>query len=202
MMNKKLSLKELHFVREYIVDKNGTRAAIAAGYKNGTGIAVQASRMLNKVNVKAAVELGLSLQLQDADLRAEDVVAELRKLGFSNFSDYASFGPDGLEMVDSRDLSREQLAAVSEVTETTTKDGGSTKFKLHDKHAPLVTLARHFDILGGAKPNDDEGDGLMVANVRPRVEARLVAIGERVTMERIVTERVIVERTERQARKA
>ncbi len=201
-MNKKLSLKELHFVREYIVDKNGSRAAIAAGYKNGTGLASQASRLLTKDNVKAAVELGLSLQLEKADLRAEDVVAELRKLGFSNYGDYAGFGPNGLKMVDSEDLSRDQLAAVSEVTETITKDGGSMKFKLHDKHAPLVTLARHFDLLGGAKPADDEGDGLVLENVRPRVEARLVAIGERVTMERIVTERVIVERTERQARKA
>ncbi len=195
-----LSEREAHFAREYIIDKRPSRAALAAGYKNGPGLAAQAGRLLTKEKVKAIIDEGLARQLEEADLEAADVVRELKKLGFSNMGDYASFGPDGVELNDSEDLTRDQLAAVSEVTETKTETGGSIRFKLHDKHAALVTLGRHFDMFNGAKPAN-EGDGLVSASTaRPRVEARLVAIGERVTLERIVTERVIVERSERRDR--
>ena len=37
---------------------------------------------------------------------------------------------------------------MSEVSQTVTKDGGSIRFKLHDKKAALELLGRHLNIFG------------------------------------------------------
>jgi Phage terminase, small subunit len=49
---KKRDLREQLFAREYLIDLNGTRAAIAAGYSPKTA-AQAASRMLRRVKVRA-----------------------------------------------------------------------------------------------------------------------------------------------------
>lgn len=49
-----LTPKQRAFVNEYLVDRNGTQAAIRAGYSQKTANE-QASRLLANVNVKAAV---------------------------------------------------------------------------------------------------------------------------------------------------
>lgn len=48
------SPKEERFCREYVIDYNGTKAAIRAGYKE-TNAANQATRMLKKAEVSARV---------------------------------------------------------------------------------------------------------------------------------------------------
>ena len=50
----KLSPKQLQFVKEYIVDYNGTKAAERAGYSPKTANE-QASRLLANVNIQAAL---------------------------------------------------------------------------------------------------------------------------------------------------
>jgi len=54
------------FIREYLVDLNGTQAAIRAGYAPGSAN-VSASRLLARDNIKAAVQ---------EELRAQGVTAE------------------------------------------------------------------------------------------------------------------------------
>lgn len=79
-LEKVLTDKQKTFVREYMVDKNGTQAAIRAGYKRGKddhAAAVMASRLLRepKVNAyKTALQkeafrrLGVSLESVCAEL--------------------------------------------------------------------------------------------------------------------------------------
>lgn len=55
-----LSNKQHKFVLEYLKDLRQTDAAIRAGYSAQTA-RVQASRLLTKVNIRAAVQLGISL---------------------------------------------------------------------------------------------------------------------------------------------
>ena len=50
-----LSRRQAKFVEEYAHLSNGTAAARAAGYKDGPGLKVTASRTLTKANVKAAL---------------------------------------------------------------------------------------------------------------------------------------------------
>lgn len=54
----KLTAKQERFVREYLVDLNGTQAAIRAGYSKQTARAI-ASEMLTKPYIATAIETGL-----------------------------------------------------------------------------------------------------------------------------------------------
>jgi phage terminase small subunit len=83
-------------------------------------------------------------------LTAADVAAELAKIGFANMADYFFPGDDGDPHLDFSRLTREQTAALCEVTVEEFKEGRGkdardvrrVKFKLADKRAALVDLAK------------------------------------------------------------
>ena len=69
------------FCKEYVIDLNGTRAAIAAGYSKKTARS-KASQLLTKVNIKARIAELQNDTGKKLDLTAEIVLAELKKIGF------------------------------------------------------------------------------------------------------------------------
>lgn len=69
-----LSPKERAFVREYLVDQNGTQAAIRAGYAANSA-QEQSSRLLSKDMVWAAVEAGLK-KLEERTLVSKSYVID------------------------------------------------------------------------------------------------------------------------------
>ena len=150
-----LSPKRARFVQEYLIDLNATQAAIRAGYSEKTANQ-QGARLLANVGVKAAVEQGLAEAAERNKLTLDKVIAELRLLGFANMQDYMRVGPDGDPYLDFSALTREQAAALTEVTVEDFKDGRAddardvrrVKFKLADKRSALVDLGKH---LGGFK---------------------------------------------------
>lgn len=79
-----LTDRQRRFVEHYVALGNATRAAIAAGYKDGPGIREQASRLLTNVDIREAVderqanlanELGLTRQFVLEGLRRTYVQA-------------------------------------------------------------------------------------------------------------------------------
>lgn len=138
------------FVNEYIVDLNGTQAAIRAGYSARTAN-VQASQLLAKPNVQAAVQAAMAKREARTEITQDMVLKELAKIGFANMQDYMRVGPDGDPVLDFSALTREQAAALSEVTVEDFVDGRGedardvkrVKFKLADKRAALVDIGKH-----------------------------------------------------------
>jgi len=59
-----LKPKQQRFVEEYVIDWNGTQAAIRAGYSK-TSAKVTASRLLTKANIKSAINT-LRIEIRDA----------------------------------------------------------------------------------------------------------------------------------------
>lgn len=145
----KLTARQKRFVAEYLVDLNATQAAIRAGYSAKTA-EQQASRLLRNVQVRAAVEQGQQKTAAKLEVTKERIVEELAKIGFSNMLDYMRAGHDGDPYLDFSQLTRDQAAALSEVTVEDFKDGRGedardvrrVKFKLHDKKGALVDLAK------------------------------------------------------------
>lgn len=153
-----LTPKQRRFVAEYLIDLNGTQAAIRAGYSRKTA-AEQASRLLTNVKVSAAVAEGQAQLAEKHGVTAERIVAELAKLGFANMQDYMRVDGEGTPRLDFGSLSRDQAAALAEVTvdeymardpDGADEDGKprmiparKVKFKLADKRASLVDLGRH-----------------------------------------------------------
>jgi phage terminase small subunit len=68
-------------------------------------------------------------------LTADWVVEELRKLAGANMADYMKSTPEGLSVVDFSGLTRDQTAALSQVTVEDVAGGKRVQFKLHDKRA-------------------------------------------------------------------
>lgn len=159
-MKKKKELREEIFAREYVKDLNGQQAAIRAGYSEKTARA-QASRLLTKSNVQAIIADLTKKKADDLGLSAEKVLRELMLMGFSNMLDYISVQKDGFAYVDLSKLSREQAAAIQEITTDSyvadsEDDEGEeqgrvvtkVKFKLADKRGSLELLGKYLRLFG------------------------------------------------------
>ena len=77
-----LTPRQARFVKEYLVDMNGTQAAIRAGYSAHTANK-QSTRLLTNADIKAAVEAGAAKQHAQLDLTAQKVLTELLGVGYA-----------------------------------------------------------------------------------------------------------------------
>jgi len=146
-----LTPKIKRFCEEYIKDLNGTQAAIRAGYSEKTANE-QSSQLLAKLNVKNYIaELKKNLSDKNEGL-AQQVIDELKKLGFSNIQDYIE---EENEIKDLTKINRDKAAAVESIKKTVTEFSGAgeasgkktcIQFKLYDKIAALEKLGRHLGI--------------------------------------------------------
>lgn len=148
-----LNPKQKRFVAEYLIDGNATQAAIRAGYSKKTARSIGAEN-LTKPDIAAAIAGKQAKIAGKLEITAERVISELALLGFSNMQDYMRPGPDGDPYLDFSALTREQAAALTEVTVEDFKEGRGkdardvrrVKFKLADKRAALVDIGKHLHI--------------------------------------------------------
>src|SRR5260370_35393099 len=146
----KLTPKQARFVQEYLSELNGAQAAIRAGYSAKTARVI-GHENLTKPEIAAAIEKAMAERAERTGLTGDMVIDELRKIGFANMADYMRSTPQGDPYLDFSSLTRDQTAAVAEVTVEDFVAGRGegaravrrVKFKLHDKRATLVDLARH-----------------------------------------------------------
>jgi phage terminase small subunit len=161
-----LTPKQARFVEEYLVDLNATQAAIRAGYSAKTANE-QGSRLLANASVAAAVYDGQKARSQRTEITADRVLQEYAKIGFANMLDYIETNPDGSFTIDMSKLTREQAAAISEVTAEVYMEGKGddatpvkrTKFKLADKKAALDSIARHVGMFTDKTEHSGPGGG-------------------------------------------
>lgn len=152
-MAKKLTKKQGLFVAEYLTDLNATRAYIAAGYSEN-GAAQSAATLLRNPNVAEEVTKKTGKRLEKLEITAEKVLQELARTGFANMLDYMTIGQDGTANVDLSTLTREQAAAIQEISVDTTGGSGDgerrlvlrTRFKLGDKRGSLELLGKHLKL--------------------------------------------------------
>jgi phage terminase small subunit len=142
-----LSPKQACFVEEYLIDLNGTKAAIRVGYSARTA-EVQASRLLRNAKVQVALEDAIQARSKRTEVTADRVVTEFARLAFANMRDY---WPRTGETIDLHRLDQDRTAAVEEVTIDEAVDMAGvvhrrTRLKLHDKKGALDSLARHLGL--------------------------------------------------------
>lgn len=88
MTDRPLTPKQAAFVREYMIDHNGTQAAIRAGYSARTANE-QASRLLANVNIAWAVAKAQAELARKTETEAEWVRRRLKEEA-DDFSEFAS----------------------------------------------------------------------------------------------------------------
>lgn len=74
----KLTRRQLRFVEEYLLDLNGTQAAIRAGYSPASAM-VQASENLTKPKIQAALQTGLKARAERNAITQDWVIQHLRE---------------------------------------------------------------------------------------------------------------------------
>lgn len=163
-----LTTKQAAFVQEYLIDLNGTQAAIRAGYSEKTAQAI-ATENLTKPLIKEAIADAMAKRAERTEITQDRVLRELAKIGFSDLSGAVSWGSkevafgydaDGqrlpadqimnaaliqrelapfVEAIPSDMLDEATRGAIAEVA--LTKDG--LRIKMHDKRAALADIGRH-----------------------------------------------------------
>jgi phage terminase small subunit len=138
------------FAQELAKGTPASQAYVIAGYSANDGNAV---RLKGNDKVASRVEEILSAVAEKCGVTVERIVNELSLLGFSNMLDYVKVDGEGDPRVNLGDLTREQAAAIQEITvNTRTERGGeakpdaevkSVKFRLIDKRAALVDLGKY-----------------------------------------------------------
>lgn len=147
----KLPPMQDRFVDEWLIDFNGTQAAIRAGYSPKTAAAA-AARLLRNVNIQAEIARRQKDLQRRTEISQDRVVKELARIAFADASDYACIetltyeNEDGtvspVQIVSPKDtdtLSDDQRAAIAGI-----KQGANgIEIKLHDKIKALELLGRH-----------------------------------------------------------
>lgn len=157
--NSKLSDKQKRFCEEYLIDFNGTQAAIRAGYSKKTA-KEQSSRALTLVNVQEHIAFMQRQTSEKLNITKERVLNEYAKIAFSDIRNL--FNEEGA-LVDITKLDDNSAGAVSSVksSEEWGEDkhgnrivvGNLKEVKVFDKIRALQDLGKH---LGLFKEDNDQ----------------------------------------------
>lgn len=74
-----LTPRQQRFVDEYLVDLNGTQAAIRAGY-SVSGARAHACKLLTNANIQAAISAAQAARQERTELTADEVIRDLREV--------------------------------------------------------------------------------------------------------------------------
>ena len=147
----KLPPMQDRFVDEWLIDFNGTQAAIRAGYSERSARSI-AGRLLTKDNIQREISRRQKDLQRRTEVTQERVVKELARVAFADATDYVQVETrtveknDGTELsyqtvtlTETAELSADQRAAIAGI-----KQGANgVEVKLHDKIKALELLGRH-----------------------------------------------------------
>jgi phage terminase small subunit len=158
----KLTRRQELFVREYMVDLDAKRAAIAVGYSERSADAIGREN-IRKPHIRAVIDVEIAERAKRLDISAQAVIQELARIGFADMADYIEIDESGMIRALPLDtLAEGKSRIIKKVKEKrtirTTKgdkdnpDGDQIlddtyEFELHDKVKSLELLAKHLGLL-------------------------------------------------------
>lgn len=161
--------RQRKFCIEFIVDNNGTQAAIRAGYSENSARQT-AAKLLSKANIQAAIAELKKEQEARTIGDADKVIHELALIAFSDIKKFVTWAPeervvgvdpngrpvkvtvDCIHLLPSADVDGRVIQEVSH-----TQHG--IKIKLYDKVEALMALGEHFGVLGKKRMEVTGKDG-------------------------------------------
>lgn len=149
-MSKPLTPKQEKFCQEYMVDLNGTQAAIRAGYSQKTAYSM-AEKLLKKPEIKAKVAQSRQEQELRTMIDTDWVVQRYGEIANFKIDDILSFDGRQVTFKPMSEWTPDTKGAVSSIK--LDRNGNVVEVKTHSKIAALEALARHvglFDDLNAA----------------------------------------------------
>lgn len=148
-----LTPMQRRFCLEYLKDKNGTKAAIRAGYAK-SGASTEAFRLLRNAEIRQFIRSAIEEQEARVKVDADRVINELSRIAFFDASILEDIANGKLAL---SELSADERAAISEYSKTRNEFGVQVKIKAHPKIKALEILAKHFNLF---KEDEDERGGV------------------------------------------
>lgn len=148
-----LTIMQDTFVDRYLIHLNATKAAEEAGYKHPNKLG---PLLLQNPKISAVVQRRMQARRKRTQVTQDRVIEEYARIAFANVSDFFEWDERQVRYVPKKDLSPEQLAALSEIQSETsvTRDANGQprariklKVKLHDKVRALDALAKHLGLV-------------------------------------------------------
>ncbi len=150
MTGAQLTDKQAAFVREYLVDKNATQAAIRAGYSPKTARSI-GEENLSKPDIRAAIDAGLADLASRVGITAERVLRERARIAFFDPRKLLDAQGNPLPM---QDLDDDTAAAIAGVEVIEMKGGAEIpgvlslvkKYRLAAKDTSLAALEKYLGL--------------------------------------------------------
>ena len=143
--------RQQRFAQEYLIDFNGTQAALRAGYSEN-GAEVTGHRLLNNPKVAALIDRHMADKAAALSITAERVLREYARIAFADVRQLASvedltwvdekLRAKGITVRASDTWSDDLAAAVAEISAT----AHGPKIKMHDKQHALDALSKHLGL--------------------------------------------------------
>lgn len=172
--------KEIKFCQEYLVDLNGTQAAIRAGYSKRSAKEI-ASENLTKPNIKKWIEEQQKAIAKRTELTQDRILQEYARIAFF---DIRKIYNDANALIDIQDMDDDTAAAVA-ATETLEEydsmdgvkilTGFTKKIKLWDKVKALDSISK---VLGYNAPEKIQMDAVGTLNIVPMGEYKKLSTNE------------------------
>lgn len=171
----RLRKKRQLFTEEYLIDLDATKAAVRAGYSPKTAHS-QGHRLLKDPVINAAIQQAMKERARRVELKADDVIEELRRIAFTNMSDVVSINESGATFLkNSESWPEDSKSAVAEVAFIENNSGVHFRIKMHDKIKALELLGKHLGILReNIEIAGKNGGPIEVSNARQELLRKLV----------------------------
>jgi len=178
-----LTIKGKRFVDEYLIDLNGTQAAIRAGYSPRTANE-QAARLLANVSIQAYLQIRRENLQQSTEITQERVLKEFARIAF--FQPKKLFDSQGkllpIHLIDpdtSAMIAGFDIVSPSKDQASDEDNGSATghqvvKIKFNSRQAALDSIARHLGLYHDeveVKGSLDIGASILAARRRARLES-------------------------------
>ena len=154
LISGRFSVVEEHLSNEF----NASAAALASGYGSTARSAkVRGHDLVTNRNVREAISARCATTSAAARITSDRVLAQITAIAFSSIGDVMSWGPNGVTIRDSSELTAVQIASISEVTSITSPNGKvRVRVKFHNKMAALDSLVKILRLADASGKNDDQ----------------------------------------------
>ena len=135
------------FIEAYLVSRNITKAAIAAGCKERSAHAV-GWKWFKKAAIRAEIEARLESTFDRYAVTSDRIIRELALIGFGNIGDLITVHDDGSLVVDFGTATREQMGSIKSIeVDERMIDGAAPgarriRISMSDKRQALMDLAK------------------------------------------------------------
>lgn len=178
-MPKVLNDKQKTFCLEYIVDFNGTAAAIKAGYSEKTANRI-ASENLSKLDIQKEIQRLINERSQRTEITADRVLIEYAKIAFLDIRKYYNTNGSLKNITDLDETAAGALSGVDVFEEFEFEKGSrkqigvTKKIKTYNKVQALDSLGKHLGMftdklkINFAEFSDSQLDQIMKELIKPQ----------------------------------